>query len=83
MDKQKSISEDIKQEKKKVSEAQKTAQKKYMEGMHTIHYRFPKEKKALIDQAAAAADLSLNAFVDRAVDHEIEAVVGPCFFDQD
>ncbi len=68
---------------KSASEAQKKAQKKYMSGMHTIHYRFPKEKKVVIEQAAAVAGLSLNAFVDRAVDHEIEAVVGPCFFDQD
>ena len=68
---------------KSASEAQKKAQKKYMSGMHTIHYRFPKEKKVAIEQAAAVAGLSLNAFVDMAVDHEIEAVVGPCFFDQD
>lgn len=62
---------------KSASEAQKKAQKKYMSGMHTIHYRFPKEKKAVIEQAAAEAGLSLNAFVDRAVDHEVLATLNP------
>ncbi len=56
--------------------AQKQYQKKYMSSLETIHYRFPKAKKAIISEAAETAGLSLNAFVDRAVDHEIESVLG-------
>ena len=67
-------------DKKPKSEAQKIAQKqyqkKYMSSLETIHYRFPKSKKATISEAAEAAGLSLNAFVDQAVDHEIESVLG-------
>lgn len=63
-------------DKKPKTEAQKRAQKKYMSKMDYLQYLFPKEKKALIVEAAETAGLSLNAFVDRAVDHEIESVLG-------
>lgn len=63
-------------DKKPKTEAQKRAQKKYMSKMDYLQYLFPKEKKVLIVEAAETAGLSLNAFVDRAVDHEIESVLG-------
>ena len=63
--------------------AQKQYQKKYMSSLETIHYRFPKAKKATISAAAETVGLSLNAFVDRAVDHEIENVLGKDPSDQD
>lgn len=70
-------------DKKPKTEAQKRAQKRYMSKMDYLQYVFPKEKKPLIVKAAETVGLSLNAFVDRAVDHEIENVLGKDPSDQD
>jgi predicted HicB family RNase H-like nuclease len=56
------------------TEAQKRAIQKYMKNIDTIYYRVPNEKKDRIKAIAAEQGLSVNAFIDRAVDHEIEAV---------
>lgn len=58
------------------TEAQKRAIQKYMKNIDTIYYRVPNAKKDKIKAIAAEQGLSVNAFIDRAVDHEIESVCG-------
>lgn len=54
------------------TEAQKKAQKKYMEGVSTIQIRMTEERRDQVKAHAAAQGESVNAFVNRAIDHEIE-----------
>jgi len=55
------------------SEQQRAAADKYLkEKVDTIVARVPKGKKEIIQAHAAAQGESVNAFVNRAIDHEME-----------
>lgn len=55
-----------------VSESQKKATVKYLEKLDEIRIRMPKGRKAEIQSHAAAQGESVNSFINRAIDHEME-----------
>lgn len=56
-----------------VSKAQQKAVSKYMKENYDVYQiRMPKGKKATIQAHAAARGESINAFIGRAIDHEME-----------
>lgn len=61
-------------EKKKrpYTEAQARAQKKYLESLGEIRVRTTKEKKALIQDAAAAAGESMNEYALNAIEQRMQ-----------
>ena len=57
----------------KYTQAQAKAIKQYMhEKVENIQLRVPKGKKDVIKAASIRAGLSMNQFIIRAIDHEIE-----------
>lgn len=54
------------------TEAQKKAQKAYMEKFARVELRMTADRRASIQAHAAARGESLNAFVNRAIDGQIE-----------
>ncbi len=54
------------------TEAQKRAQKKYMENVATIQIRTTPEQRNQIKERAAAAGLSVNAWISQAITEKIE-----------
>lgn len=56
-----------------VSKAQQKAVSKYMKENYDVYQiRMPKGKKATIQAHAAAQGESVNGFINRAIDHEME-----------
>lgn len=55
-----------------VSEAQRKAAAKYLEKLDEIRIRMPKGRKDIIQAHAAAQGESVNGFINRAIDHEME-----------
>lgn len=54
------------------TEAQKKAQKKYMENVATIQIRTTAERRDTVKSHAEARGESVNGFINRAIDHEME-----------
>lgn len=54
------------------TEAQKKAQRKYMESVATIQIRTTAEQRDTIKAHAEARGESVNGFINRAIDHEME-----------
>ncbi len=54
------------------TEAQKKAQRKYMESVATIQIRTTVEHRDAIKAHAEARGESVNGFINRAIDHEME-----------
>lgn len=55
-----------------ISEAQKKASLKYLEKLDEVRIRMPKGKKATIQAHATVQGESVNGFINRAIDHEME-----------
>ena len=60
------------QSEKKVSPAQRKATDKYLEKFDEIRVRVPKGKKEVIQDHAAAVGMSLNAYINQAIDEKME-----------
>ena len=54
------------------TDAQKKAQKKYMENVATIQIRTTAERRDTVKSHAEARGESVNSFINRAIDHEME-----------
>lgn len=54
------------------TEAQKRAQKVYMEKFARVEIRVPPQRRDALHAHAAARGESVNAFINRAIDHEME-----------
>ena len=52
--------------------AQKKAQQKYMEKFVRVEIRMEAEKRSIIQAHADTLGESVNAFINRAIDHEME-----------
>ncbi len=57
---------------KKVSQAQRRATDKYLEKFDEIRTRIPKGNKAIIQAHAEARGESVNAFINRAIENQME-----------
>lgn len=57
---------------KEKTEAQKRAQRKYMETVATIQIRTTADRRELIKAHAEAQGESVNGFINRAIDEQIE-----------
>lgn len=57
---------------KRVSEAQRRATNKYLEKFDEMRVRVPKGKKEIIQDHALAVGMSLNAYINEAIDEKIE-----------
>lgn len=55
-----------------ISEARKRANQKYIDKHGEIKIRVSKERKEEIQSHAEALGTSVNAFINRAIDHEME-----------
>ncbi len=54
------------------TDAQKRAQKAYMEKFVRVEIRMGAEQRAAVQAHAAARGESVNSFINRAIDHEME-----------
>lgn len=54
------------------TDAQKRAQKAYMEKFVRVEIRMGAEQRAAVQAHAAARGESVNGFINRAIDHEME-----------
>ena len=59
-------------EQKKVSAAQRKATDKYLEKFDEIRARIPKGRKAEVQAHAEQMGESVNAFINRAIDNQME-----------
>lgn len=59
-----------------LSEARKRANQKYIEKQGEIKVRVSKERKTIIQSHAEARGESVNGFINRAIDHEMERDTG-------
>ncbi len=57
---------------KKVSQAQRRATDKYLEKFDEVRTRMPKGNKAIIQAHAEARGESVNAFINRAIENQIQ-----------
>lgn len=55
-----------------LSEARKRANQKYIDKQGEIKVRVSKKRKAIIQSHAEAQGESVNGFINRAIDHEME-----------
>ena len=54
------------------TQAQKRAQKTYMEKFARVEIRMPPQQRDALQAHAAARGESVNGFINRAIDHEME-----------
>lgn len=60
------------EEKRKVSEAQRRATENYLKTLEEIKVRVPKGKKAEIKAHAESQGESVNGFINKAIDNEMQ-----------